>query len=146
MEAVDETSSRRSRDSDAERSSGDAAVWLDGDRGAEAPDAGPPRAFGGGAQGGAAFLVRGLPCAQRSHGQFAVTLVGVAMATEVGEEEVGRGDVGQRVGGEQGGDAVLPVLVAALDFAFGLRRGRIAEGDVVKMECGAELGECLRDA
>ena len=101
---------------DAQRACGDAAIGGDGDGGTEAPDAGPPRAFGGGAQSGAAFLVRGLPGAQRGHGEFAVALVGVAMAAEIGEEEIGGWDVLERVGSEQGGDAVLPVLVAALDF------------------------------
>ena len=68
------------------------------------------------------------------------------MAAEVGEEEIGGGDVWERVGSEQGGDAVLPVLVAALDFALGLRGGRVAEGDVVKMERGAEPGEGVGNA
>ena len=134
MEAVDEAGAGRSVDFDAEGAGGDAAVGGDGDGGAEAPEVGPPRAIGSWAQGGAAFLVGGLPGAQRSHGEFAVALVGVAMAAEVGEEEVGGWDVGERVGGEQCWDAVLPVLVAAFDFALGLRSGRVTEGDVVKME------------
>lgn len=145
MEAVDEAGSRRGGDFDAEGACGDATVGGDGDGGAEAPDVGPPRAFGCGAQGGAAFFLRGLPGTQRGHGQFAVALVGVAMAAEVGEEEVGGWDVGERVGGEERGDAVLPVLVAAFDFALGLRSGRVAKGDVVKMERGAELGEGVGD-
>ena len=108
VEAVDEACSRRGGDFDAERAGGDAAIGGAGDVGAEAPDVGPPRVFGRGVQGGAAFFVGGLPGAQRGHGEFAVALVGGAMAAEVGEEEGG--------GGEERGDAVLPVLMAAFDL------------------------------
>ena len=146
MEAVDQTRAGRSRDFDAEGTCGDPAVWGDGDRGAEAPDVRPPRAFGRHAQRTTAFLARGLPGAQRSHGQFAVAFMGVAMATEVCEQEIGGGQIGDGVCGEQGGQAVLPVLMAALDFSLGLRGRRVAEGDVVKVEGGAELGEGIRDA
>lgn len=37
----------------------------------------------------------------------------------------------------------MPIVVAAFDFSLGLRRGRIAQGDAVKMEGLAELGESV---
>ena len=146
MEAVDEACAGRSGDFDTEGTCGDAAIGGDGDRGAEAPDIGPPGAFGRHAQRAAAFVARGLPGAQRSHGQFAVAFVGVAVAAEICEQEVGCGQIGDGVCGEEGGQAVLPVLVAALDLALGLRGGRVAEGDIVEVESGTELGEGVGNA
>ena len=37
----------------------------------------------------------------------------------------------------------MPVLMAAFDLALGLRGGGVAEGDAVKVQRGAELGERL---
>ena len=37
----------------------------------------------------------------------------------------------------------MPVVVAAFDFAFGLRGGGEAQGHAVEVECGSELGEGL---
>ena len=80
----------------------------------------------------------GLPGGERSHGQFAMALVGVAVEAEFGEPfgpEImaeGQGVEGFEGGdgfcGAEGGRAVLPVLVAALDLALGLRGGGVAEG------------------
>lgn len=39
----------------------------------------------------------------------------------------------------------MPVVVATFDFAFCLRSGSVAEGDAVKPESLAELGESVRD-
>lgn len=143
MEAVDETGAWRSLHAQAAGPCGDAAVWLDGDCGAEAPDVGPPWAAGSWAQRGAAFLLGGLPGGEWSHGQFAMALVGVAVKAEFGEQDVEGFEGGDGFRGAEGGEAVLPVLVAAFDFALGLRRGGVAEGDAVKVERGAELGERL---
>lgn len=141
VEAVDEAGAGRGVDTQAGGACGDAAVGLDFDGGALAEDVGPPGAFGGGAQGGTVFLLREEPCGERGHGQLAMALVGVAVSAEVFEQDVGRGDGGDGLGGAERGEAVLPVLVAALDFAFGLRGRGVAEGDAVKVEGGAELGE-----
>lgn len=47
------------------------------------------------------------------------------------------------LGGEQGDQAFLPVVVAAFDFAFGLGRGGVEQLDAIKVEGLAELGEGL---
>ena len=85
MQAVDEAGARRSLDAEAVGSSGDAPVWRDGDCRAEAPDIGPPRALGSRPQRGAAFLLGALPGGEWRHGQFAMTLVSVAVEAEFRE-------------------------------------------------------------
>ena len=39
--------------------------------------------------------------------------------------------------------AFLPIVVAAFDFAFGLGRGRVAEGDAVEVQGFAELSKSV---
>ena len=60
---------------------------------------------------------------------------------ELVEQGVGGLDGEDMVGGEQGREPLLPVVVAAFDFAFGLGSGGVAEGDAVKVEGFAELDE-----
>jgi hypothetical protein len=45
------------------------------------------------------------------------------------------------IGGQEGRQAFLPEVVAAFDFAFGLRGGSIAQGHAVEVEGGAQLGQ-----
>ena len=106
--------------------------------GAETEDVGPPRTLWGGAKDGAVFLLGALPGGERSHGEFAMALVGVAVEAEIGEEGVGAVEIGDGLCGEERREAVLPVLVAAFGFAFGLRRGGVAEADVVEAQGRAE--------
>ena len=120
VEAVDEASAGWSLDAQAGGADGDAAVGLDFDGGTLAEDEGPPRAFGSRAQSGSAFLFGESPCGEWGHGQFAMALVGVAMGAEVFEEGVGGFNGGDGLGGAACGEAVLPVLMAAFDFPFGL--------------------------
>lgn len=143
MEAVDEAGAWRSLDAETAGACGDAAIWRDGDRGAEAPDVGPPRAAGSWPQRRAAFLLGGLPGGERSHGQFAMAFMGVAVEAEFCQQGVEGFEGGDGFCGAEGGEAVLPVLVAAFDLAIGLRVGSVAEGDAVKVERGAELSERL---
>lgn len=44
------------------------------------------------------------------------------------------------ISGQQGWEAFLPVVMAAFDFAFGLRGGGVAQGHAVEVERGPELG------
>ena len=67
------------------------------------------------------------------------------MGEELCEQEVGGGQLGDGLGGEEGREAVLPVLMAALDLALGLRRGGVTEAHAVKVEGFAELGERAGD-
>ena len=79
-----------------------------------------------------------------SGADFAVDFVCVGVSEELIEESVGRLDGEDLIGGEQGREAILPVVVAALDLAFGLGSGGVAQGDAVKVESLAELGEGVR--
>jgi hypothetical protein len=72
-----------------------------------------------------------------------MAFVGVAVEAEFREQGVEGFESGDGFCGAEGGEAVLPVLVAALDLALGLRGRGVAEGDAVKVEGGAELGERL---
>ena len=120
---------------------GDFAVVADADAGLLAPDVGPPRAVGGGAEDGAFFgeglLVGGVGCLA----EFAVDFVLVGVGHELVEQVVGPDQFHDAVGGQEGDEAFLPVVVAAFDFAFGLGRGGVAQVDAVEVEGGAELGE-----
>ena len=46
---------------------------------------------------------------------------------------------------KKAGEAVLPELVFAFDFAFGLGRGGVAEGNAVEAERLSELSEGVGD-
>jgi len=117
------------------------AVVADPDWGLDAPDVGPPGAGRSGADDGA-VLGDGLVTGGLGGGaQFAVDFVLVGMGQELIQQVVGGGQFEDVLGGQQGDQAFLPVVVAALDFAFGLGGGGIAEGDVVEVEGGAQLGE-----
>ena len=71
--------------------------------------------------------------------------VAVVVEAEFFDEAVGLREGGAVFGREEGGETFLPEVVRALDFSFGLRGGREAQGDFVKAQGGAELGEgvCL---
>jgi hypothetical protein len=59
---------------------------------------------------------------QRGLAGFAVDFMLVGVGDELIEQVVGPGQFEDVVGGQQGDEAFLPVVVAAFDFAFGLRR------------------------
>jgi hypothetical protein len=141
MEAVGEPQAGCGLDSQAQRACTDATVWLHLNGGTLAEDVSPPGAFGRWAQCRAAFGLSLLPSGERGHRQFAVSLVLVAMEAEFGQQSIGRRKAGDAIAGEQRGQAVLPVLMAALDFALGLWRGGVAEGDAVEVKRRTELGE-----
>jgi hypothetical protein len=63
------------------------------------------------------------------------------MASQVGHEGLGRLGCGDRLGGEAGGQSVLPVLVLALDLALGLRGAGVTQRDAVEVEGGPELDD-----
>ena len=67
----------------------------------------------------------------------------VVVEAEVFEQGVGLGEGGDVLGGEERREAFLPEVVGALDLAFGLRGGRVTQGDIVKAQGGAELGESV---
>jgi hypothetical protein len=120
---------------------GDFAVVADADAGLLAPDEGPPRAWrcrtDHGSFFGEGLLVGGVG----RLAEFAVDFVLVGVRDELVEEVVGPDQFHDVVGGQEGNEAFLPVVVAAFDFAFGLRGGGVEEFDVVEVEGRAELGE-----
>ena len=65
------------------------------------------------------------------------------MEAEFFEEGVGLGQRGDVLGGEEGREAFLPEVVGALDLAFGLRSGGVAQRDFVEAQGGAELGQSV---
>jgi hypothetical protein len=104
---------------------GDLAVVADADAGLLAPDVGPPRAVGIGTDDRAFFgagLWLGL---ERGLAGFAVDFMLVGVGHELVEPVVGPDQFENALGGQQGHEAFLPVVVAAFDFAFGLGRWRL---------------------
>ncbi len=59
------------------------------------------------------------------------------------QQEIGLVEISDAFGAEEGGQASLPELVAAFDFAFGLGSRGIAEGDVARAQGGGELGKAV---
>ena len=90
------------------------------------------------------FLESELPGGEGSGVEFAMDFVGVGVGQELVDEGVGGWECEDVIGGEERREAILPVVVAAFDFAFGLGSGGEAEGDAVEVESGAELGEGVR--
>ncbi len=121
------------------RADGDFAVVTDA--GLLAPDVEPPRTVGIGPENGTFFseglLVGGVGCLAK----FAVDFVLVGVGDELVEEVVGPNQFHDVVGGQEGDEAFLPVVVPAFDFAFGLGRRRIKESDAVEAEGRPQLGE-----
>ena len=119
----------------------DFAVVADPQAGLLTPDVGPPGTRGRGADGGAIFgegLLEGL---ERGLAEFTMDFVLVDMRQELVEKLVGAGNIVDLIGGQERGQAFLPVVVAALGLSLGLGRGGIAEVHAVEVEGGAKLGE-----
>ena len=94
----------------------------------------PPGTGGNGAQDGA-FLGQGLVAGGvRGGAQFAMDFVLVGVGQELVEQVVGPVEFEDLVGGQERGQAFLPVVMAAFDFAFGLGGGGVAQGDAVEVE------------
>ena len=73
--------------------------------------------------------------------EFAVDFVLIGVGQEWVEELVGPDQFGDVVGRQERDEAFLPVVVAAFDFAFGLRRWGIKQLDAVAVEGRPKLGE-----
>ena len=80
----------------------------------------------------------------RGGAPFTMDFVLVDVGQELVEQTVGPFEFVDAVGGQQWGQAFLPAVMAALDFAFGLRRWRIAQMDAVEVKGLAQLGEGFR--
>ena len=143
MLAVKDTGSRADGNAQALVADRDSCIWTHFDRCANAPEVRPPGTTRNRPQDAALFPLR---CLERGVGraaQFAMNFVGITMTTQLGQERVGAFGRGDGFGSKQRGQAALPVLVLAFDFALGLRRAGITQRDAVEVEGGAfrVLGE-----
>ena len=107
------------------RADGHAAIGTDVKGGAHAPHIMPPRAGWCRTQSGSLFLAGLIPRPLRGQAQFAMDFRGVAMRPQVVDRQMGDCDFGDLFTGEGGGEAALPELMFAFDFAFGLGRDRL---------------------
>ena len=139
LEAVKDACAGGHADAQAFVTDGHTSIGADLDRRADAPDVRPPRAARGRAQHAAGFALGGAGGGVGGALEFTMDFVGVAVTTQVRQERIGRGGRGDGFGGEERGQAALPVLVLALDLALGLGRARVAQGDAIKVQGGPEL-------
>lgn len=65
----------------------------------------------------------------------------VAMKAELLDQGIGGLEGTDGFGGEERRQALLPVIVESLDFAFCLRGRSVAQGDIVEAQSCAELGK-----
>jgi hypothetical protein len=82
-------------------------------------------------------LVGGVGCLT----EFAVDFVLVGVGHELVEQMVGPDQFHDGLGGQEGDEAFLPVVMAAFDFAFGLGRWGVEQLDAVEVKGRAELRE-----
>ena len=132
-QAAEESGRRRRVNGLALGTDGDFAIITDSDAGLLAPDIGPPRTRRNRPQNGVFLGERLMACRLRGGAEFTMDFVLVGVNEELVEQTVGSFEFADLVGGEERREAFLPVVVAALDFAFGLGRGRVAEGDAVEV-------------
>lgn len=140
-EAADDGAPRRRGDRLALGAHGDFAVAADADAGSLTPDVRPPRTGGNGTEDGAFFGPGLVPGGLGRGAQFAVDFVLVDVGQQLVEPPVGAGEFADLVGGQQRRQTFLPVVVAALDFPFGLGGGGVAESHAVEVQGGSQLGE-----
>lgn len=139
MEAVEDARAGAHAHAQTFVADGHAPVGADFEGGAHTPDVRPPGAARDGAQHAAFFALGGARGGVGGALEFAMDFVGVAVTAQVRQERVGGFGGGDGFGGEEGGQAALPVLVLAFDFALGLGRAGVAQGDAVEVQGGAEL-------
>jgi hypothetical protein len=86
---------------------------------------------------GAGLVVGGVGCLA----EFAMAFVLVGVGCELVEQMVGPDQCHEVVGGQEGDEAFLPVVMAAFDFAFGLGRWGLKQLDAVEVPGGTDLGQ-----
>jgi len=141
VEAKDDEAARRFFNAEALCADRHASIGADFEGGAHAPNIIPPGASGGWTQGGTFFLFGLGPSAERSLAQFAMNFLGVAMGSQRVDVCIGGLNFPDVFTGKKGGQASLPKLMFAFDFAFGLGRRGITQADVVELKGPAQLGE-----
>ena len=141
MEAKHDFGLGRFLDAQSLGANGHTTIGANLDRRAQAPDVIPPGAARCRAEDRAVFLFGLVPGSLRGLAQFAMDFVSIAMRPKGVQVGIGQGDVGDFFAGKVRGQATLPELVFAFDFALGLRGGGVTEADVVKLEGPAQLSE-----
>ena len=137
--AADDGGARWSLNGLALGADGDFAVVADA--GLLAPDERPPRARRDGTQDGAFFGESLGAGGVRGGAEFAMDFMLVDVGQELIEQVVGPFEFADDIGRQQRWQTFLPVVMAALDFAFGLGGGGVAQGDAIEVQGGTELGE-----
>ena len=120
---------------------GDSTVVSDAHALATAPDVVPPGASFAGPQRVALAAFGPLPGSLRCLVEFTVVFCAVVMLAQLLKQLVGGLDPGDAFGGKERWQAVLPVVMQAFYFTFGLWGGRVLQADAVKVEGSAQLGE-----
>jgi hypothetical protein len=141
MEAEDDFASRGFFDGQPLGSDRHPPVGADLDPGPHAPDVMPPRAARDRTDHRTIFLLGFIPCPLRGLTQLAVNFVSVVVRPQGIDMGIGNLDFVDLFAGEVGRQPALPELVFAFDFAFGLRRGSVAQADVIELERPAQLRE-----
>lgn len=67
----------------------------------------------------------------------------VAVESQSVDVWIGGFDIGDLLTGKIGWEPMLPELMLALDFPFGLRSWSIQETNVIELERPAQLGQCV---
>ena len=129
-ETAQDAGAGRSVEGKAQGADGDFGVVADAHGGSQAPDDDAGVFLGEGGVGGGA--------------EFPVEFVMIGVVDEGLAQDVCRLEGADGVGGEEGRETLLLGVVAAFDFAFGLGSGSVAQGDAVKAQSLAELGESVR--
>src|SRR5258706_5391898 len=134
MQAEDHFCSRRFFNAQALGANGHAAIAADFERGAHAPDISPPRTAWGRAQSGAVSIFRPVPGLSQCLAQLTMDLMAVVMEAQRVNVAVGFGQFGNFLAREISGQAALPELMLACDFAFGLGSGGVAQAHIIESE------------
>ena len=140
-QAAEDGGTGRGSDGVALRVDGDFAVVADAHAGLQAPDIRPPGTGGSGTEHGTVFGQGLLAGGGRGGAQFAMDFVLVDVRQQFVEQAVGAFEFPKVLSRQERRQALLPVVVAAFDFAFGLRRGCIAQGHAVEVQGLAQMGE-----
>src|SRR5206468_2619188 len=94
----------------------------------------PPRVFGRRSQSRASFFEGVVPGLLWGAAQFSMLFHLIVMFAEKVKHRVGRTDFTGALSLEKGRQALLPELMTAFNFSFGLRRRGKAHGDTVKVQ------------
>lgn len=138
--ALEDTGVGWAGDAEAQIGNRHTSVRADDHGFSDAPDKRPPRALGRWTQDGTALAESLVPRGLGVATDFAMAFMLIVMEAERIERGIRRGGVGQALGSEERGQAILPIGMEAFDLALGLRSGRVAQGNVVELQRTTELG------